>query len=313
MNILKYSPLKIGSYFKLPKSICKKQSLLNIKNRDEKCIKWCLIAALNPKEGRHPERVSFYKQFEHTIDDSGITYPTPLKEVGKLASQNSVRINVISYDEENKEFFPVLVDQSTNPSLPVITLLLLGGEHSTHYVLVKSLDALLRPENTRTQRFHCPRFVPHNLNYPSNYILLPRCFHGYRSKEGLDKHLENCVTRKVQGIRFPEDTHIEFKLYKKQVKCPVIIVCDFESYLENTSGGTSATRRTKHHKACSFAYKRVTPFEKFQKDLVLWRDDGVRDVADVFSKCTPFHTPTLNPHPSLNLHHFSGDDASRIQ
>ena len=219
--------------------------------------------------------------------------------MGKLASQNSVRINVISYDEENKEFFPVLVDQSTDPSLPVITLLLLGGEHSTHYVLVKSLNALLRPENTRTQRFHCPRFVPHNLNYPSNYILLPRCFHGYISKEGLDKHLENCVTRKVQGTRFPEDTHIEFKLYKKQVKCPVIIVCDFESYLENTIGGTSATRRTKHHKACSFAYKRVTPFEKFQKDLVLWRDDGVRDVADVFSKCTPSTHPPLPQPPSF--------------
>ena len=70
-----------------------------------------------------------------------------------------MRINVVAYDPEDKEspFYPVLVSQSTDENLPLVNVLLLGNDQSSHFVLIKSLDALLRKPNTRNQMKHCIR------------------------------------------------------------------------------------------------------------------------------------------------------------
>lgn len=36
------------------------------------------------------------------------------------------------------------------------------------------------------------------------------------------------------------------------------------------------------HEACGFAYKVVTQYEDYQKDVVVYRDDGTGNVADRF-------------------------------
>ncbi len=41
-------------------------------------------------------------------------------------------------------------------------------------------------------------------------------------------------------------------------------------------------KREKKHVPCGFAYKVVTPFEEYQKDVVVYRDNGTGDVADMF-------------------------------
>ena len=43
-----------------------------------------------------------------------------------------------------------------------------------------------------------------------------------------------------------------------------------------------ATRRVKEHKPCGFAYKVVTPHADYDKDVVIYRDDGTSDVAERF-------------------------------
>jgi hypothetical protein len=70
-----------------------------------------------------------------------------------------VRINVVGYDEEDKQnpFYPILVSKSTELEYPVVNVLLLGNERSTHFVLIKSLNALLRKSSTRDQKYHCVR------------------------------------------------------------------------------------------------------------------------------------------------------------
>ena len=72
---------------------------------------------------------------------------------------DSVRINVVGYDEECKEdpYYPVSVSSSSNPDHPVVNVLLIGNERTTHFVLIKSLSALLRKDNTRLMKHHCVR------------------------------------------------------------------------------------------------------------------------------------------------------------
>lgn len=84
-----------------------------------------------------------------------------LNDLLKLIYLFSVRINVVGYDTECEAYpyYPISVSQSTDEEQPMINVLLIGNDYTTHYVLIKSLDALLRKKNTRDQMFHCVRYV----------------------------------------------------------------------------------------------------------------------------------------------------------
>ena len=43
-----------------------------------------------------------------------------------------------------------------------------------------------------------------------------------------------------------------------------------------------ATRRVKEHKPCGYAYKVVTPYSDYDKEVVVYRDNGTGDVAENF-------------------------------
>jgi hypothetical protein len=45
---------------------------------------------------------------------------------------------------------------------------------------------------------------------------------------------------------------------------------------------SQATKKVKEHEPCGFAYKVVTPFEDYNKEVVVYRDDGTGDVAGRF-------------------------------
>ncbi|KAL5256530.1 hypothetical protein ACHWQZ_G011693 [Mnemiopsis leidyi] len=271
LNITKYSPMRVGKHIPLPAKIKNKRCLLNIQNDDNQCLKWCVIAAKHPHPDNHATRLTQYRQYEDEIDDDGIAWPIPLSQIPKFERQNSVRINVVCYDEEDKvsPFYPIMVSKSTNLDHTVVNVLLLGTEKTTHFVLIKSLNALLRSSSTRNQKHHCVR-----------------CFHGFTSHENLVKHAENCERFKVQGVKFPDDDKLEFRSYKKMVQTPVYIVADFEAYIkpipEDGASNLQATTKVKEHKPCGFAYKVVTPYADYKKSVVVYRDDGTCDVAERF-------------------------------
>ena len=43
-----YKPLKGGSYIPLPDFMKKKNAILNIENKDDKCFLWCILRYLHP-------------------------------------------------------------------------------------------------------------------------------------------------------------------------------------------------------------------------------------------------------------------------
>ena len=66
---------------------------------------------------------------------------------------------MVCYDEEDKEapFYPIMASKSINLDHTVVNVLLLGTEKTTHFVLIKSLNALLRNSSTHNQKHHCVR------------------------------------------------------------------------------------------------------------------------------------------------------------
>src|SRR5688572_30734069 len=48
IDTVEYRPLKGNSYIPLPKCLASKNGIINMKNEDQECFKWCVTRALNP-------------------------------------------------------------------------------------------------------------------------------------------------------------------------------------------------------------------------------------------------------------------------
>ena len=64
INVTTYRPLNGSSYIVLPTKLRNpKKGLINIKNNDDECFRWCNVRYLNPQE-KNPQRIK--KLTEHT-------------------------------------------------------------------------------------------------------------------------------------------------------------------------------------------------------------------------------------------------------
>ena len=102
INVTLYKPLNGSSYIELPTELRNpKKGLINIKNKDDKCFRWCHIRHLNPQI-EHPERIKKGdKQMINELNYDGIAFPVMQKQYNKIEMQNSIRINVFGYKIDN--------------------------------------------------------------------------------------------------------------------------------------------------------------------------------------------------------------------
>ena len=74
-----WPPLPTSPY---PKRWPKKKAILNVKNRDEKCLIWSILAhKLNLHWDEHAERVSHYQHLESTLNMESVTYPVHVDKI----------------------------------------------------------------------------------------------------------------------------------------------------------------------------------------------------------------------------------------
>ena len=80
INIVNYSPLKGSSYIKLPQELRNSaKGLINMKNKDNECFRWCHIRHLNPQD-KDPQRIKKTdKQYIEKLDYSSIEFPVTVK------------------------------------------------------------------------------------------------------------------------------------------------------------------------------------------------------------------------------------------
>ena len=109
ITLARLRPLRGSSYMELPKSIRKKQAIINMKNKDDVyCFKWANTRAQNPVDGKHgkPERVTkeLRKQAEE-LNFDGIEFPTPCSErmFKKFEKNNKINVSVFGYVPNSKK------------------------------------------------------------------------------------------------------------------------------------------------------------------------------------------------------------------
>ena len=140
INVTTYTPLHGSSYIELPMELRNpKKGLINIKNKDNECFRWCHIRHLNLQE-KNPQRIKKEdKQSIEGLNYDGIDFPVSQKHYNKVEKQNDIGINVFGY--EKGQPFPIHISKEKFEDK--MNLLLITEDEKKHYVLIKDFNAFM--------------------------------------------------------------------------------------------------------------------------------------------------------------------------
>ena len=151
MNVTTYQPLQGSSYIELPMKLRNPaKGLINIKNKDNECFRWCHISHSNPQK-KDPQRIKKDdKQFIEELNYKGIEFPVSQKQHNKIEKQNSIRINVFGY--EKGQPFPIYI--SKEKFKDQMNLLLITKNEKKHYVLIKDFNTFMYNQSKHKNKKH---------------------------------------------------------------------------------------------------------------------------------------------------------------
>ena len=287
VNIVKYLPLRGNSYIRSPEELRHhNKGLINPKNIDNECFRWCHNIHLNPRKV-HPERITKSdRESVKGLDYTGITFPVTINQINRIEKQNKINIYLFGYDTDKKSVYPIY--HSPEGYEDILDLLYIEGknnlgEETTHYVYIKDFNRLMFTFTKHKGKKHFCR----------------RCLQCFYSNESLAKHKLYCIAiNGVQAIKMPKKytdkngveriPSVYFKNYHKTLPAPFGIYADLECTTEKISGcqpsdRKSYTEKYQKHTACSFGYKVVCYYdEKYSGDVVIYRGE---DCIQKFMKC----------------------------
>ena len=212
-----------SSYLKSPNKIEHSMSVVNIKNEDNKCFLYSILAKLHPVE-KHTERVSNYEPFLDEVKTDGISMPMRLQQIPKFEKMNNLTINVYMSNKSGSDIWPVYISKRRGND--PINLLLLSDDEKSHYTLIKNFNGLLRKPKDHNPKVFCPY-----------------CMHGFDKRttndEKMKEHMQDCFTYGAMKIKLPEEGKniIQYNDIAKQLKLPFCIYADTECLLTKVKDG----------------------------------------------------------------------------
>ena len=270
LDFAKYTPLKGSSYLDLPDKLKSKKAIINVKNKDQQCLKLALLSALHPV-GSNPHRVFKYKQYENEVNFAGVGFPVTLKDIPKVEKQNSLAINVFGYASVIDPLY-----LTKNLTRDPINLLLItevkDGKTISNYCWIRDFNRLCCDQNLHHGKtFFCTRCIS------------PHC-----SERTLSDHLIYCrgVDAPPCHAVFPEVNQetgyihrTKFRHFENKMKAPYVVYADTESIIEPTASSNTDTNtvQTSEHVPCSFAYV-ITRSDGLVHSEQLYRGEDAMDV-----------------------------------
>ena len=214
IKISNYDPLAGSSYIPLPPKLNNSmKGLINLKNKDDECFKWCHVRFINP-QNKNSERIKKEdKKIASTLDYRGINFPMKAGDYEIVEERFNINVNVFGY--ENK-VFPLYVSKKSNEQ--VLNVLLISNEEKSHYVFIKDFNRLMYSE-VKTKNQHKKHFCM-------------SCLQNFTTKEILNNHRERCLLiNDTQAVKY-ETGVIKFKNYEKQISIPFKTFADTECLLK---------------------------------------------------------------------------------
>ena len=165
LDIARYQPLRGGSYIPLPAAVKNKKAVVNVKNKDDHCLRWALRSAMFPV-AENPQRPTKYS-VQDGLDLGWADAPTPVSQIPKVERLNNLAINVFGWDKGVTVYYQ---SSKQPPGILRINLLLIEKAGKFHYTWVKDLNRLLYDQSKHRGRKH----------------FCERCLHGYTRKDLLE-------------------------------------------------------------------------------------------------------------------------------
>ena len=215
IGISNYDPLTGSSYIQLPPELNNSmKELINIKNKDNECFKWCNIRSINPTNN-HPKRINKQdKNIESTLDYRGINFPMKARDYEIIEERFNINVNVFGY--ENR-IFPLCVSKKFNEQ--VLNVLLISNEEKSHYIVIKDFNRLMYSKTKHKDKKHF------RMSHLQNFT----------TKEILNNHRKRCLLiNETQAVKY-ETGIIRFKNYDKQTPIPFKIYAHSECLLKRVN------------------------------------------------------------------------------
>ena len=269
VQMTQYIPLRGRSYIPLPKILANKKAIINMKNDDNECFKWCVTRALFPAD-KHPERIDKnLRENSKRLNWNGLKFPIDVKQITHFEKSNqNISINVFGFQEV---VYPLKIFKAPERQHQ-INLLLIADCEKKHYCLIKDMSKLLSSQITK-----------HN---GSIHICL-RCLNAFQTNEKLEIHKEICQSNEF--IEMPEEgTFIQFENHIRSQKMPFVIYADFESLVESISGcepnpKNCFANQFQKHKPCGFCYHIKCSFNENLSKTVTYRMKSENaDISQIF-------------------------------
>lgn len=225
-----YQPLVGSSYIKLPDFLKNKKAIINVKNYDNKCFKYAILSALYPAS-KNADRLSKYAQHFNKLNFDGINFPVDIKQISKFEQKNpEISVNIYTYNAKCMRVETLRMTKTVKANH--IHLMLIKENNVSHYCWIKDLSKLLSSQtsNNNHRKFYCDR-----------------CLNHFMTRERLEKHYNECVSRNDAMMDMPtkDNCKIKFQNFKNQLHVPFIIYADIEAYLKEPDDQFSQSTKTK--------------------------------------------------------------------
>ena len=167
-EIHEVNDIQAFSWVELPPKYKNSQSIISIKNDDEFCFLWCILAHLYPVEVNKTRTSNYKKRFDN-FNLEGLGFPMKVNDIPKFENLNfGLRMNV--FELTGSMLTPIHIN--TNYDQPQIDLFL----YEIHYCLITKLHCLIAQDS---QMKHVCR----------------RCQTAFRSEPVLLDHMERCTNQ----------------------------------------------------------------------------------------------------------------------
>jgi len=261
-----YRPTQGSSFIATPKSIANKKAVTNVKNCDNLCFVWSVLASLNPAS-HNPDRLSNYEPHLDQLNITGLSFPLRVSDVRKFEELNrSISVNVNAYEHEPvPEIIPLYISPHRQRQHHVNLLLLTDDATGRqHYVLINNLSRLVHGRTAYKCKTH----------------VCPYCLHCFSVSTLLDEHITECKVHNPQRISYPPPGEkVKFRNMIRTHKVPFVIYCDFESYLQPAPDSEDIVSQ---HVPSGFCCLRVSRYPEYETGPVVY--SGGSDVMGRFYK-----------------------------
>ena len=243
VNFVRWNPLGGSAWIPLPEKLAQKKAVINMKNQDEFCFKWCISRAANMVES-HPERITpKLREQAEEFDWTDCKFPMTLDKIKFFEKRNNISVNVYEWN-----VCPLRITKEEKPFH--VDLVFLTKDSQNHFALIKNFSRFASSGKGGNERFFCKR-----------------CLNSFPRVESLEKHKEICGEFAAAKIELPGGKCF-FKNWERMMHVPVVCYADFESILKPCL----EDNKTHEHIPCGFCFHLVSPF--LQMEPVLKRAEN---------------------------------------